>query len=81
MQSESAILSSLILKTHMLMPAEKSSSGWKLVLMAVRSAAPSLTLTPLRFHKQRPRRHDLPGEAEGAGTALSSEKVGEVQEK
>lgn len=79
MQSESAIPSSLILKTHTLMSAEEHSSGWKPFSMAVHSTVPSLELMPQRFHEQRPRRRELPGEAEGEGTVLSSKKKARAQ--
>lgn len=76
MQTESAIPSSLILKTHTLMSAEKHSSGWKPFSTTVQSILLSLTLMPQRFHEQRPRGCELLGEAEGEGTVLSSKKEG-----
>lgn len=81
MQSKSAIPSSLILKMHTLMSAEKHSSGWKLFSTTVHSTVPSLTLMPQRLHEQRPRGCELPGEAEGEGTVLSSKKKTRAQEE
>ena len=80
-QSGSAIPPSLILKTDALMPAEKRSSGWKPFSMAVHSAVPRLMLMLLRFCEQRPRRHDLPGKAEGTEIASRSNRKAGVQEK